>query len=198
MNTIRTRLCTHFHLPLGLIPQPQSEKICVMGGEGLGLLVLVFSVIAVTCRRRTEPGEVCPPDKCCRTNISGFYFSVCPSGRQGILSVVNHPVPSVIQKQNNLQPAPYHGILNTGRNLPTSTDFTLKLLSINIWGFKWPMSEDKDLRVAKIIDFLRSSDHDIVFMQEAWMYSDFQQIKYLFPYSTFFGSPNSVFCPTVK
>ena len=85
-----------------------------------------------------------------------------------------------------------------GRNIQRKNDFTLKLLSANIWGFKWPMSEDKDLRVARIVEFLKSSDYDIVFTQENWMFSDFQKIKSLFPYSTYFGSPNSVFCPKVR
>ena len=60
------------------------------------------------------------------------------------------------------------------------------------------MSEDKNLRVTKIIEFLESSDYDIIFMQEAWMFSDFQKIISVYPYSTAFGSPNTVFCPTVR
>ena len=60
------------------------------------------------------------------------------------------------------------------------------------------MSEDKDLRVSKTIEFLRNSDYDIVFMQEAWMFSDFEKIKSVYPYSTWFGSPNSVFCPEIR
>ena len=170
----------------------------VMGSRTLFLSVLIVSVIAVSSKRRTDPGESCPPNQCCLTNLSGFYFSVCPTGRDGVVSILNHPIPSVIQAPNSIEPSLYHGHQTLSRNLPRSNDFTLKLLSINIWGFMWPMSEDRDLRVAKITEFLKSSDYDIVFMQEAWMYGDFQKIKSIFPYSTYFGSPNSVFCPIVK
>ena len=84
-----------------------------------------------------------------------------------------------------------------GRNTQRKNDFTLKLLSANIWGLEW-MSEDKELRVARIVEFLQSSDYDIVFVQENWMFSDFKKIKSAFPYSTNFGSPNSVFCPEAR
>ena len=77
---------------------------------------------------------------------------------------------------------------------PLRSHITLKLLSANIWGLEW-MSEDKELRVARIVEFLQSSDYDIVFVQENWMFSDFKKIKSAFPYSTNFGSPSSVFCP---
>ena len=155
-------------------------------------------VILVEAKKRTDPGENCPPNLCCRTNINGLYFSVCPTSYEGIVSIANHPIPSVIQAPQQLLYNNHQGQTNLGRNLLRSTDFTLKLLSINIWGFKWPMSEDKDLRVARIVEFLQSSDYDIVFTQENWMFSDFQKIKSLFPYSTYFGSPNSVFCPKVR
>ena len=156
-------------------------------------------VILVEAKKRTDPGETCPPNLCCKTNINGLYFSVCPTRYEGIVSIANHPIPSVIQSP---VPLLYHhqnqGETNLGRNLLRSNDFTLKLLAINIWGFKWPMSEDKDLRVSKITEFLRNSDYDIVFMQEAWMFSDYEKIKSVYPYSTRFGSPNSVFCPEIR
>ena len=164
----------------------------------LQVLTVCFSLtvlgLTTATRRRTDPGERCPPGQCCSTNINGFYFPVCPTGVEGVVSIRNHPIPSVIHSP----PVPYIQYQDLGRNIQTTNDFTLKLLSANIWGFKWPMSEDKDLRVARIVEFLQSSDYDIVFTQENWMFSDFQKIKSLFPYSTYFGSPNSVFCPKVR
>ena len=163
-------------------------------------LLLCIVVSLVEGKKRTEPGESCPPNSCCKTNINGLYFSVCPTSYEGIVSIANHPIPSVIQSPN-VTPFLYHhhlGQTNLGRNLLRSNDFTLKLLAINIWGFKWPMSEDKDLRVSKIVEFLTSSDYDIVFMQEAWMFSDFEKLKSVYPHSTRFGSPNSVFCPEIR
>ena len=165
------------------------------------LLLLCTVVVLVKGKKRTDPGENCPANSCCKTNINGLYFSVCPTSYDGIVSIANHPIPSVIQSPN-VNPFLYHhhhhGQTNLGRNLQRSNDFTLKLLEINIWGFKWPMSEDKDLRVSKIVEFLTSSDYDIVFMQEAWMFSDFEKLKAVYPHSTRFGSPNSVFCPEIR
>ena len=171
-----------------------SNSVCSTMRTFLTCLV----VIVVEGKRRTDPGENCPPNLCCKTNINGLYFSVCPTGYEGIVSIANHPIPSVTQSPIQIPNLYLHGQTNLGRNLPRSNDFTLKLLSINIWGFKWPMAEDKDLRVSKIVEFLRSSDYDIVFMQEAWMFSDFEKMKSVFPYSTRFGSPNSVFCPEIR
>ena len=162
------------------------------------LACLVVILLEVEGKKRTDPGETCPPHLCCKTNINGFYFSVCPTRYEGIVSIANHPIPSVVQSPIPPPTLYHHGHTDLGRNLPRSNEFTLKLLAINIWGFKWPMSEDKDLRVSKIVEFLRSSDYDIVFMQEAWMFSDFEKIKSIYPYSTMFGSPNSVFCPEIK
>ena len=166
------------------------------------LTCLVVILVEVEGKKRTDPGENCPPNLCCNTNINGLFFSVCPTGYDGIVSIANHPIPSVIQSPNIPQHLLYHhhhqGQTNLGRNLLRSNGFTLKLLSINIWGFKWPMSEEKDLRVSKIIEFLTSSDYDIVFMQEAWMFSDFEKLKAVYPHSTRFGSPNSVFCPEIR
>ena len=112
---------------------------------------------------------------------------------EGVVSIRNHPIPSVIHSP----PVPYIQHQDLGRNIQTTNDFTLKLLSANIWGLEW-MSEDKELRVARIVEFLQSSDYDIVFVQENWMFRDFKKIKSAFPYSTNFGSPNSVFCPEAR
>ena len=68
-----------------------------------------------------------------------------------------------------------------GRNIQRKNDFTLKLLSANIWGLEW-MSEDKELRVARIVEFLQSSDYDIVFVQENWIACSVQKLgeKHIF------------------
>ena len=71
------------------------------------------------------------------------------------------------------------------------------MLSLNAWGL-WPQSEAKDERMAAILEFLEAGHHDLVFLQEVWMYSDFQKLKRIFPYSTHFGTPNSRLCPQVR
>ena len=84
-------------------------------------------LILVEGKKRTDPGENCPPNLCCKTNINGLYFSVCPTGYEGIVSIANHPIPSVIQSPIQLPNLYLHGQTNLGRNLPRSNDFTLKL-----------------------------------------------------------------------
>ena len=74
---------------------------------------------------------------------------------------------------------------------------TLHILTMNTWGLEHS-SEDKETRMPAIASFLRESPHDIVFIQEAWHYTDFLLLKDTFPYSTFFGSPGSALCPVIK
>ena len=52
--------------------------------------------------------------------------------------------------------------------------------------------------MAAILEFLEAGHHDLVFLQEVWMYSDFQKLRRIFPYSTHFGTPNSRLCPQVR
>jgi len=76
----------------------------------------------------------------------------------------------------------------------SKNSFTLRVLLMNIWGLK-RMAKERKTRIPEIANFLKKSKHDIVFIQEAWYYSDYKQLRDTFPYSTFFGSPGSFFCP---
>jgi len=70
---------------------------------------------------------------------------------------------------------------------------TLKVLLMNIWGLR--LAKKKNTRIPEIAKFLKKSIHDIVFIQEAWYYPDYKQLRDTFPYYTFFGTPGSLSCP---
>ena len=75
--------------------------------------------------------------------------------------------------------------------------FDLSIISVNTWALE-PNSNFKDLRMEATIKYLENSNHDIVFLQEVWMYSDFKKLKRIFPYSSHFGTPDGKFCPQVR
>ena len=74
----------------------------------------------------------------------------------------------------------------------------VKVISMNIWAFKWPQASGRNTRVDAIVEFLASQDYDLVFLQEVWQQSDFQKLKTLFPFSSYYGTLNSRFCPQVR
>ena len=78
------------------------------------------------------------------------------------------------------------------------SQYSLKVISMNIWAFKWPQASGRNTRVDAIVEFLASQDYDLVFLQEVWQQSDFQKLKNLFPYSSYYGTPNSRFCPQIR
>ena len=76
--------------------------------------------------------------------------------------------------------------------------FMIKVLQINSWLFEWPLSTDHDARMDGIFNYLQTSDYDIVFMQENWLFKDYQRLRSLYPYSTLYGTPGSKFCPELR
>ena len=76
--------------------------------------------------------------------------------------------------------------------------FLIKVLQINSWLFDWPLSTDHDARMDGIFNYLQTSDYDIVFMQENWLFKDYQRLRSLYPYSTLYGTPGSIFCPQLR
>ena len=59
-------------------------------------------------------------------------------------------------------------------------------------------AEEKATRMPAIASFLKQSQYDVVFIQEAWYHADFQVLKNTFPYSTFYGTPGSIICPSIS
>lgn len=88
--------------------------------------------------------------------------------------------------------------LKTATSFPTnSREVSLKVLVMNVWGDNiW--GEEKETRMPKIAKFLENSNYDLVFIQEAWYYEDFEMLTDTFPYSTFYGSSGSLLCPCVN
>ena len=75
---------------------------------------------------------------------------------------------------------------------------------MNVLGFPWPdpngieASAEKNIRINAALDYLKSSNIDIVFLQELWVYEDFLKFRSIYPYSSYFGNPNSYICSQVK
>ncbi|PFH52272.1 hypothetical protein AMATHDRAFT_74332 [Amanita thiersii Skay4041] len=67
----------------------------------------------------------------------------------------------------------------------------IRLLSLNCWGLKF-VSKNRKERIYGIKNELANSNHDIIALQELWVYFDFQQIQASvsnrLPYSKFFYS----------
>ena len=57
----------------------------------------------------------------------------------------------------------------------------VKVFTLNIWGIGYGLTEDREIRVKAIADYLAQSEYDIVLLQEVWMQSDFQKLKNVFP-----------------
>ena len=75
-----------------------------------------------------------------------------------------------------------------------SNTFTLRVLTINVWGFKaW--AEEKQVRMSAIADFINKTEYDVVLIQEAWYNKDYQILKDTLPYSSFYGALGSLLCP---
>ena len=119
---------------------------------------------------------------------------MCPINGDDVI-IQDHPVPLIIDFQQNVT---NDNLLRSDLPRQAGSNFDLNVISINIWAFNWPMSEEKDERMDALIKYLENSDHDIVFLQEVWMQSDFQKIKKAFPYSSYYGSPGSKFCPQIR
>lgn len=45
---------------------------------------------------------------------------------------------------------------------------SLHILTLNTWGFRWPLAKDRDVRFARIRQHLQGSRYDAVAMQELW------------------------------
>lgn len=45
---------------------------------------------------------------------------------------------------------------------------TLDILTLNTWGFRWPLARDRDVRFARIRDHLATHRYDAVAFQELW------------------------------
>lgn len=80
------------------------------------------------------------------------------------------------------------------KNEDKKKSITLQVLLMNVWGLRF--GEEKETRIPAIANFLKKSKHDIVVIQEAWHYSDYEKLRATFPYSTSFGTPGSSFCPS--
>jgi endonuclease/exonuclease/phosphatase family metal-dependent hydrolase len=48
------------------------------------------------------------------------------------------------------------------------TTATLDILTLNTWGFRWPLAKDRDLRFARIRQHLATHRYDAVAFQELW------------------------------
>ncbi|KAI0361030.1 DNase I-like protein [Trametes cingulata] len=69
------------------------------------------------------------------------------------------------------------------------SDTRLRLLTLNCWGLKY-VSKHRKERVAAIADALAASDHDVITLQELWVFSDFEYVRAAvskrLPYAKFF------------
>ena len=45
---------------------------------------------------------------------------------------------------------------------------TLSVMTLNTWGFRWPLARDRALRFGRISTHLRGAAYDIVALQEMW------------------------------
>jgi endonuclease/exonuclease/phosphatase family metal-dependent hydrolase len=45
---------------------------------------------------------------------------------------------------------------------------TLDILTLNTWGFRWPLARDRDVRFARIREHLAANRYDAVALQELW------------------------------
>ena len=154
---------------------------------------LVFlNLLSNAISLETRTGEVCNPNQCCKTTFDGVQAELCPTQDPNVFAVLNYPAPIIVQ-----QPFVPQIFKDFTVDFERSTFFTIRVLSMNVWGFNvW--AEEKGTRMPAIASFLRQSNHDIVFIQEAWYHADFQVLKDTFPYSTFYGTPGSILCPTIR
>ncbi|KAI0363527.1 DNase I-like protein [Pilatotrama ljubarskyi] len=71
------------------------------------------------------------------------------------------------------------------------SDSRLRLLTLNCWGLKY-VSKHRKERVAAIANALAASDHDVITLQELWVFSDFEYVRAAvskrLPYAKFFYS----------
>ncbi|KXN88867.1 Inositol phosphosphingolipids phospholipase C [Leucoagaricus sp. SymC.cos] len=51
----------------------------------------------------------------------------------------------------------------------------LHLLSVNCWGLKF-VSKNRNERIHGIAEFVRRSNHDIIALQEIWVYADYEKV----------------------
>lgn len=54
--------------------------------------------------------------------------------------------------------------------------FTIRVLTLNCWGL-WLGAKKRSQRMASIVRYLRETNCDIVFLQEVWITSDFENIR---------------------
>merc|ERR1719195_2100705 len=141
-------------------------------------LLLPVLAILVTCLtsshgRRSDPGTRCEAGvgECCDSLLPGHPVQVCRHNATEweVSSLVTPTVLNITahsRERNNLprQPPP---------EARSEDNFDLRVLSLNAWGL-WPQSEAKDERMAAIREFLEAGHRDLVFLQEVWMYSDYQ------------------------
>jgi endonuclease/exonuclease/phosphatase family metal-dependent hydrolase len=49
-----------------------------------------------------------------------------------------------------------------------SATHRLRLLTLNTWGFRWPLGRHRDVRLARLSAHLRTNPYDLVALQELW------------------------------
>lgn len=153
------------------------------------VVYFVLLINVVLGWKRTDPANVCEVGTCCKTDVFGEELEVCPINSKDVI-VKNYSVPQIISAPAVIQ--------YKLRPRQSSSNFDIKVLSINSWLLDWPLSTDHDARMDGIFNYLQTSDHDIVFMQENWLFNDYQRLRSLYPYSTLYGTPGSIFCPQLR
>ncbi|EKM84045.1 hypothetical protein AGABI1DRAFT_104039 [Agaricus bisporus var. burnettii JB137-S8] len=67
----------------------------------------------------------------------------------------------------------------------------LRLLTLNCWGLKY-VAKKRNQRLGAIIDYLVRSSHDIIALQEVWVYADYNKVRvalqHRLPHAKFFYS----------
>ncbi|TFK26641.1 inositol phosphorylsphingolipid-phospholipase C [Coprinopsis marcescibilis] len=71
------------------------------------------------------------------------------------------------------------------------SDSRIRVLSLNCWGLKY-VAKNREERVEAIAHELASGDHDVIALQEIWVYSDYERVKERLasrlPYAKFYYS----------
>ncbi|KAF9454210.1 inositol phosphophingolipids phospholipase C [Macrolepiota fuliginosa MF-IS2] len=72
-----------------------------------------------------------------------------------------------------------------------SAESQLRLLSLNCWGLKF-VSKNRSERISAIVDSIARSSHDIIALQEIWVYADYEKVaaavQHRLPHAKFFYS----------
>ena len=167
--------------------------------------IVVSNIVLLGICLEKRKGQVCEPNQCCNTTVDGFLAEFCPTQDPNVFEITDYPPQIVVprigvpQTFNGLsdgeETGAYTNILGPASR--GTTGAYLRIISMNIWGFNvW--AEEKETRMPAIAAFLRQSRYDVVIIQEAWYHADFQVLKDTFKYSSFYGSPGSILCPSIR